>query len=110
MPRPSQCRVCGLFELCFNPENANCAERLEVKAIMDRNKETINTLIQSEQSAKPQPSMEVMQAQMDLLVELHQAMNMPWFNIFEFKGELTRRKRVLRNKIKEAKRNAQARR
>lgn len=47
-----------------------------------------------------------MQAKMDLLVELHQAMNMPWFDIFEFKGELTRRKRVLRIKIREAKRNA----
>lgn len=56
--------------------------------------------------ATPQLSLEAMEAQMDLLVELHRGMNMPWFNIYEFKGELTRRKRILRAKIREAKRNA----
>ena len=53
-------------------------------------------------------SLEAMQAQMDLLVELHQEMNMPWFDQNQFKGGLTMRKRRLRIKIREAKRNARS--
>jgi hypothetical protein len=32
MPRPSQCGVCGMFELCFEPDHLQCAERVDSPA------------------------------------------------------------------------------
>lgn len=29
MPRPSQCGVCGMFELCLRPDAMWCAEKVE---------------------------------------------------------------------------------
>lgn len=51
---------------------------------------------------------EVLEAQLRLLVEIHEMMTAPWADENEVKGHLTRRKNSVRNKLKQARRRAVA--